>query len=166
MKYTSRIGDRATQAHVNYKCPCGCLAGLTFDKHAGAEHLGACCCGRLLWVGDDAGAVVSTHYRPDQEYEIDLAAVTMPWGGEVTAALAEPHSALAAEQARREAGQTLTKVVDPVCRMMFPPETAVATSRFQGTTYYFCAPRCKERFDAEPTRDVQGQTLLQRLIRR
>jgi Cu+-exporting ATPase len=26
------------------------------------------------------------------------------------------------------------------------------SSEYQGKTYYFCSPACKERFDAEPSR--------------
>jgi Cu+-exporting ATPase len=45
-----------------------------------------------------------------------------------------------------------TRVRDVVCGMMIRPETAAASSVHQGQTYYFCAPVCKQRFDAEPAR--------------
>jgi Cu+-exporting ATPase len=42
--------------------------------------------------------------------------------------------------------------VDPVCGMTVDETTAPATSVYRGTTYYFCNPRCRERFDADPER--------------
>ncbi|HET9933088.1 MAG TPA: heavy metal-binding domain-containing protein [Polyangiaceae bacterium] len=43
------------------------------------------------------------------------------------------------------------KVIDPVCGMTVNPATAKGGSfEYQGTTYYFCNPRCRERFSANP----------------
>lgn len=39
---------------------------------------------------------------------------------------------------------------DPVCEMEVDEKTAVATSTYQGQTYYFCAKGCKEKFDQNP----------------
>ncbi len=44
--------------------------------------------------------------------------------------------------------------VDPVCKMLVQPETAAAKFDYDGTTYYFCAVGCKERFAADPQRYV------------
>ncbi len=44
--------------------------------------------------------------------------------------------------------------IDPVCRMMIEQNTAVASSDYQGKTYYFCAVACKEAFDEDPERFV------------
>jgi Cu+-exporting ATPase len=44
------------------------------------------------------------------------------------------------------------KVHDPVCGMWIDPATAAGRSQYQGVTYYFCSPTCKERFDREPER--------------
>jgi Cu+-exporting ATPase len=41
---------------------------------------------------------------------------------------------------------------DPVCRMIVSPTTAVAESRYQGKTYYFCADLCRQKFETEPHR--------------
>ena len=41
-------------------------------------------------------------------------------------------------------------VVDPVCGMTIDPARAVGTSQYRGETIYFCSPRCKEKFDANP----------------
>ncbi|HYP86770.1 MAG TPA: heavy metal-binding domain-containing protein, partial [Polyangiaceae bacterium] len=44
-------------------------------------------------------------------------------------------------------------VKDPVCGMTVNPETARGGShQHAGNTYYFCNPRCRERFAAEPLR--------------
>jgi YHS domain-containing protein len=144
MEYTTRLGERVGLAHVNYQCPCGCVAGLTYDREAGAEHLGQCCCGRLLWVGADAESRVTRAQETTKTYEIDRGSVKLPWGDIVTAALAVPVAT--AEPAQR--------VRDVVCNMRIDPADAAATSVFEGTTYYFCAPICKQRFDANPLQFV------------
>ena len=76
----------------------------------------------------------------------------LPWAEERATALAEPRQALAREQAKREAGQTPTKVTDPVCRMMIDPSEAAGISEYKGSTYHFCAVSCMTRFEAEPER--------------
>jgi hypothetical protein len=53
-------------------------------------HLGACCCGRLLWVGAGAEAVVRANLRPNRIYEMDIGSVTLPWGEQAMTALAVP----------------------------------------------------------------------------
>jgi YHS domain-containing protein len=42
--------------------------------------------------------------------------------------------------------------IDPVCGMTVDEQQAAATSEYQGTTYYFCAPGCKRQFDRDPER--------------
>jgi YHS domain-containing protein len=39
---------------------------------------------------------------------------------------------------------------DPVCNMNVDEKKAAATSIYKGTTYYFCAKGCKDKFDKEP----------------
>ncbi len=39
---------------------------------------------------------------------------------------------------------------DPVCGMEVNPEQAAGSSEYRGETYYFCNPKCKERFDEDP----------------
>jgi Cu+-exporting ATPase len=41
-------------------------------------------------------------------------------------------------------------VLDPVCGMYVDPAKARGSAEYQGKTYYFCSPRCEERFKAEP----------------
>ena len=45
---------------------------------------------------------------------------------------------------------TTAQQVDPVCGMMVDPNTAPATSEYNGQTYYFCSFGCKKDFDANP----------------
>jgi Cu+-exporting ATPase len=44
------------------------------------------------------------------------------------------------------------KVRDPVCGMMVDPATARHKADHEGSTYYFCNPRCREKFIADPQR--------------
>lgn len=48
--------------------------------------------------------------------------------------------------------------VDPVCKMLVMPETAAAEYEYDGTTYYFCNPGCKTRFQADPERYLRQET--------
>jgi heavy metal translocating P-type ATPase len=43
-------------------------------------------------------------------------------------------------------------VKDPVCGMTVDPRTAKHRHAHEGTTYYFCNPRCREKFVADPTK--------------
>src|SRR5215467_14292968 len=44
----------------------------------------------------------------------------------------------------------INTAIDPVCGMTVNPQTARGSVEYQGKTYYFCNPRCAERFQAEP----------------
>ncbi len=46
---------------------------------------------------------------------------------------------------------------DPVCNMEVNPDEAAGESQYEGTTYYFCNPGCKEKFDAAPEKYLQGR---------
>jgi Cu+-exporting ATPase len=46
---------------------------------------------------------------------------------------------------------------DPVCGMELTPETAKATSEYQGRTYYFCSLEDKETFDKNPEKYVMQE---------
>ena len=39
---------------------------------------------------------------------------------------------------------------DPICGVEVYDKAVVAPSEYEGATYYFCAPGCKERFDTNP----------------
>jgi YHS domain-containing protein len=43
---------------------------------------------------------------------------------------------------------------DPVCGMEVDQKSAAAESEYQGRTYYFCSPGCKNAFDKEPQKYV------------
>jgi P-type Cu+ transporter len=40
--------------------------------------------------------------------------------------------------------------IDPVCGMTVDPAKAAGSTEYRGTTYYFCAPSCLKRFEADP----------------
>jgi len=48
-------------------------------------------------------------------------------------------------------------VKDPVCGMTVDPDTAAHHLDHDGSTYYFCAQRCKEKFQADPQRYLEPQ---------
>jgi YHS domain-containing protein len=49
-------------------------------------------------------------------------------------------------------------VKDVVCGMTIDPETAAATSKYKGQTYYFCAWGCRVAFDKDPEKFISGRT--------
>jgi len=160
------MGSGPGRAHVNYQCPCGCTGGVIYSAGKALSKAGACCCGRLLWVGEGAEERLRPYLAPGVAYEWDLGSVTLPWGEVAATAMAWPKTAQvpAAEGA---AAAPATLVRDVVCGMTIDPDSAAATSEYRGATYYFCAPECKARFDADPRAFVQArQGLLGRLRRR
>lgn len=44
--------------------------------------------------------------------------------------------------------------IDPVCHMKVEKANARFTSEYEGETYYFCAPGCKQMFDEDPPRYI------------
>jgi YHS domain-containing protein len=44
--------------------------------------------------------------------------------------------------------------IDPVCHMTVEKDKASATSEYEGETYYFCAPACKQTFDEDPSKYI------------
>jgi YHS domain-containing protein len=51
----------------------------------------------------------------------------------------------------------MAQVEDPVCGMMIESKDAAASSRWDGTTYYFCSTACKEAFDSDPEEYASGR---------
>lgn len=49
-------------------------------------------------------------------------------------------------------------VVDPVCGMFVDPQKARGSVEYKSKTYYFCSPRCAERFQAEPEKYLKPKT--------
>jgi Cu+-exporting ATPase len=51
------------------------------------------------------------------------------------------------------------RMKDPVCGMMVDPHTAKHRHEHRGHTYYFCNPRCREKFIADPEKYLAGEVL-------
>jgi YHS domain-containing protein len=47
---------------------------------------------------------------------------------------------------------------DPVCNMTVDENKAAATSEYKGKVYYFCAVGCKESFEKEPEKFLEGSS--------
>lgn len=47
-------------------------------------------------------------------------------------------------------------VPDPVCAMKVDPNRAAAKSVHRGGAYYFCSTLCKQMFDREPEKYLNG----------
>ena len=56
----------------------------------------------------------------------------------------------------------LAEAIDPVCGMTVAVAEAAATAVHEGVTYYFCAPGCKRRFEADPAAYLHGDTSVAR----
>ncbi|MEC4674793.1 MAG: heavy metal translocating P-type ATPase [Nitrospirota bacterium] len=52
---------------------------------------------------------------------------------------------------------TVEKIKDPVCGMMVDPLQAAAKYEHGGKTFYFCHPRCQERFQGDPEGYLSGR---------
>src|SRR5947209_19529575 len=50
----------------------------------------------------------------------------------------------------------IATATDPVCGMTVDPATARAKSTYEGHSYYFCCPSCKQKFEADPRRYLSG----------
>jgi len=48
--------------------------------------------------------------------------------------------------------KNVTQAIDPVCGMSVDPETAKHLLDHGNLTYYFCAARCKDKFQGDPKR--------------
>ena len=47
---------------------------------------------------------------------------------------------------------------NPVCKMPVKEISAEVTTEHKGKTYYFCAAGCKETFEKEQEKHVEGST--------
>ena len=45
---------------------------------------------------------------------------------------------------------------DPVCGMAVDPKTATQKTQYEGKTYYFCCPGCKQAFETNPRQYVNA----------
>jgi len=89
-----------------------------------------------------------TFELPSSPAEDAPATVAQPQRGEGTPAMPQP--AKPVEQDLKGGEEAMER--DPVCRMDVVPEHAAGTSEYQGQTYYFCSPSCKQQFDRQPER--------------
>ncbi|MGZ4172778.1 MAG: XdhC family protein, partial [Solirubrobacteraceae bacterium] len=56
----------------------------------------------------------------------------------------------------RSGGEALlAEAIDPVCGMSVAVAGARETAVYGGVTYYFCNPRCRQRFEADPSAYVE-----------
>jgi len=44
--------------------------------------------------------------------------------------------------------------VDPVCKMIVDPKEVKDQTEYQGRTYHFCTPGCKEAFEENPEKYI------------
>jgi Cu+-exporting ATPase len=49
----------------------------------------------------------------------------------------------------------MNEQIDPVCGMKVNPATSAGQSNYQGVTYYFCHPGCRQKFEASPDTYLQ-----------
>ena len=61
-----------------------------------------------------------------------------------------------AHNASAKPGTTPSLAKDPVCGMSVDPHTAKHRAEHGGRTYYFCNPRCREKFVADPLKYLAG----------
>jgi len=47
---------------------------------------------------------------------------------------------------------------DPVCQMDVEERSAAGQSSYEGKTYYFCSPGCRESFENDPARYLPKTT--------
>lgn len=180
MQYTVRLDDNPRRAHINYQCPCGCTAGVLYDRDGVFSEVGECCCGRKMWAGEDGEAHIHSYLDPATDYAWDTGEVALPWGEKVSTALAVPVSELEETSHDDNGAHThahpqedlllmaeAPRVRDVVCGMMIDPASAAATSSHRGETYYFCSAGCKALFDGNPGRFITANRgFFSRLFRR
>lgn len=75
------------------------------------------------------------------------------------AAAAEPAAAKSCCSTRHDHGAASDEKTekDPVCGMRVNPHTTPHRAQHAGRTYYFCAARCREKFEADPARYLDGK---------
>ncbi len=91
-----------------------------------------------------------TFKLPSSPADDARATVAQPQRSEGTPAMRQP--AKSVEQSLKGGEGAMEK--DPVCGMDVVPEHAAGSSEYQGQTYYFCSPSCKQQFDRQPEQYV------------
>jgi Cu+-exporting ATPase len=69
----------------------------------------------------------------------------------------QPDPSLQKPKRRELMMASVPMVRDPVCGMSVDPLSAAAKYEHAGTTYYFCHPRCEERFRGDPDGYLSGK---------
>ncbi len=99
-------------------------------EHGGKNYY-FCCQGCATKFQSDPEKYLQLGHQPSMQH--------MSSGGLISLGTAKPASA----------GVTAS-VRDPVCGMTVDPAKAAAKYEYQGQAYYFCNPKCEERFKADP----------------
>ncbi len=63
----------------------------------------------------------------------------------------KPPSSVSTVDGQSSTSPAASSVVDPICEMKIPT-TGPLKSDYQGKTYHFCGPACKNSFDKDPGR--------------
>jgi xanthine dehydrogenase accessory factor len=66
--------------------------------------------------------------------------------------------AVATPASEPQPGEGPAEATDPVCGMTVATATARFASELEGTTYYFCCPACKKKFEGDPARYLAVKT--------
>ena len=53
--------------------------------------------------------------------------------------------------------KNVTQAIDPVCGMSVNPQTAKHVLEYEGSTFFFCASRCREKFQSDPKHYLAGK---------
>ena len=73
------------------------------------------------------------------------------WGARCVAPPGTPRMLLGARAGLADqGGDPMAIAIDPVCGMEVEMESAILTSEYEGTVYYFCGKGCKLDFDEDP----------------
>lgn len=112
-----------------------------------------CCAGCLRKFAENPSSYLSRSEREPQVVAVSISSPRRPL----------PFAVVQAEPSIEEdcCGSPVASVleglaVDPVCHMKVSPENAAGSFEFKDMAYYFCNPRCLERFKQEPLRYVSA----------
>ncbi len=98
----------------------------------GGKHYYFCCQGCATKFQSDPEKYLQPVHEPSTQH--------MSGGGLISLGAAKPVPS---------AGVTVI-IKDPVCGMSVNPSNAAGKYEYQGQTYYFCNPKCEDRFKADP----------------
>ncbi|MHB1282267.1 MAG: heavy metal translocating P-type ATPase [Metallibacterium scheffleri] len=128
-----------TCGHGAQTAPPGSCCGGSVKGTAAVPAAGASCCG---------GEQASVDPAPARSGSC--------CGGGDRHAADDPHAGHTHDTLAHGVAVVDTKTaIDPVCGMRVDPATAKHRSEHAGATYFFCNPRCKEKFDADPAQYLQ-----------